>query len=84
MQAPETARQGNQASATDTFFIRASATGIEGDSVVFNSLTLLEGDLSSGGVVFGRRTDKNNGPTTYYTGLLNGTDVGRHIDNEKS
>ena len=73
--------RGGAGKSTDTFFIKASATGIQGNAVVFNNLTL-GSDLASGGVVFGRRTDPNSAAKTYYTGLLNGTDVGRHIDNE--
>ena len=73
--------RGGAGKSTDTFFIKASATGIQGNAVVFNNLTL-GSDLASGGVVFGRRTDPNSAAKTYYTGLLNGTSVGRHIDNE--
>ena len=78
---PQGFARGGAGKSTDTFFIKASATGIQGNAVVFNNLTL-GSDLASGGVVFGRRTDPNSAAKTYYTGLLNGTDVGRHIDNE--
>ncbi|MCA8835537.1 MAG: hypothetical protein K8953_10685, partial [Proteobacteria bacterium] len=65
------------------FFIRGTAASIQGIEANTRILTLTS-DINSG-VAFGHRPKGDFEAlhqTTYYAGLLSGTDVGRHIDNK--
>ena len=63
-----------------SYFIRGSASGIAGTTE--SDILTLQSDLASGGVAFGKREDPNFVHNSYFTGLLKGTNVGRHIENE--
>ncbi len=78
-----TARE-QSGSSRQGYFIRGTETGIKNITAADASPLTLESDSKSG-VAFGEyHRDPHGAPSlkTYFAGLLSGTNVGRHIDNE--